>query len=377
MVRPLNIVHILDKNGFDTGSVHQMFQAAAGLRERGHEVAVVSRPSSEMAQRCGAADVRFVPMGLRNELDLRSIRALARLFREQRTDVIHVHKGRPHTLALAASWFRPVGAFVVNRGVSFDLTVWNRPKYVTRRVDRIVTVCEEIRQVIIRSGRVRPAKVEVIYAGTDVDEFHPDRWNREDFRHERGIPEEMTLFATIGIRDWKGWREVVDAVADLRRSGVNAGAMLIGCKSAAHQTMVNEHGAARGIAEWIWAVEPRADMPRVLSAADGVVDASWAGTGITGTIREGMALARPVIATDCGGNAELVDGSTGWLVAPRNSEALVTAMRDVVNGGSAVTDKARAARQRVVERFSREARLDRLEALYSEILLAKTERSKR
>ena len=50
----------------------------------------------------------------------------------------------------------------------------------------------------------------------------------------------------------------------------------------------------------------RTDMPQVLAACDIVVDASWAGTGITGTIREAMAIGRAVVATDCGGNRELV-----------------------------------------------------------------------
>ena len=40
----MRIFQILEFNRFDTGSVHQMFQAAVGLRERGHEVTMVSRP---------------------------------------------------------------------------------------------------------------------------------------------------------------------------------------------------------------------------------------------------------------------------------------------------------------------------------------------
>ena len=64
-------------------------------------------------------------------------------------------------------------------------------------------------------------------------------------------------------------------------------------------------------------------MPEVLAACDVVVDASWAGTGITGTVREGMAMAKGVVASDCAGNRELVvDGSTGLLVPPRDVPAL-------------------------------------------------------
>ena len=47
-------------------------------------------------------------------------------------------------------------------------------------------------------------------------------------------------------------------------------------------------------------------MPNVFASCDLVVDASWAGTGITGTIREAMAMRKPVIATDCGGDRKSV-----------------------------------------------------------------------
>lgn len=364
----LRVIHILEKNRFDTGSVHQMFQAAAGFAERGHEVAVITRPSDEMARRCAAAGVRFVPLPLRNELDLASIRGIRRLVDEQGTDVIHVHKGRPHTLALAATWRRPVGAFVVNRGVSFDLTVWNRPKYTTSRVQRIVTVCEDIRQVIIRSGKVPPSKVEVVYAGTDITQFDPAKTDRGDFRAERSIPDDLFVFATVGIRDWKGWREVIDGVSLLEGRGLRAGAMLIGCKNDEDKQMVAAYAAQKGIGDRAWPIESRDDMPRVLAAADCVVDASWAGTGITGTIREGMALERPVIATDCGGNRELVDASVGWLIPAKSDEALTGAMIQVMDGSGDVAARARAARDRVVRGFSRDARLDHLERIYREIL---------
>src|SRR5436309_7952554 len=138
----MRVFQILEFNRFDTGSVHQMFQAAAGLRERGHEVTIVSRPGTAMAARAAAADVAFVPMPLRNEFDPVSLVKMIRLFRREKPDVVHVHKGVAHSIAWAASYVAPIGALVVNRGVSFPLDRWNRAKFRARRVDRVVTVCE-------------------------------------------------------------------------------------------------------------------------------------------------------------------------------------------------------------------------------------------
>ena len=369
MSRPLRILQILDKNQFNTGSVHQMFQAAAGLRERGHSVWVITPEGEEMRERCEAAGIDFVPLALRSEIDVSSIRAIGALVKQTGTDVIHVHKGRPHTLALAATWRREVPAFIVNRGVSFPLTVWNRPKYQTSRVDRIVCVCENIRQVVIESGRIDPRKVLVVYAGTDTEWFSPDRWERDDFRREKDIPPDAFLFAQVGVRDWKGWRELVDAFVPVQQKHPATRLMLIAYRDAAQRDEVIRYAAERGVRDAVIPVEYRPDMARVLAAADCVVDASWAGTGITGTIREGMALGKPVIATNAGGNEELLSSpELGWLIPARDEAALTRAMLEILENPDTRSRVAARAMEHVRAGFSRTHRLDRLERLYAEVV---------
>ncbi|MFA6955178.1 MAG: glycosyltransferase family 4 protein [Thermoanaerobaculia bacterium] len=368
----MRVFQILEKNRFDTGSVHQMFQAAVGLRERANDVTIISRFDSTLEKKALEAGLDYVALPFSSDFDLRTIRAIARLVREKRPDVIHVHKGRSHTLALLATLRTPVGAFVVNRGVSFPLTVWNGPKYRTRRVDRIVTVCEQIRGVIVESGRVPAEKVEVVYAGTDVELFDPARWERSDFRGERGVAENEFVYMQVGIRDWKGWRELVDSFSDVAAQRAGVRLVLVACKSEEERRAIERHAAERGVGPLVTAVEYRDDMARVLASADCVVDASWGGTGITGTIREAMALARPVIATDCGGNRELVASpAVGWLVAARDRAALAGAMLSVLDARDAAAATGLAARRRVIEGFSKSVRIDRLERLYRAILEGK------
>ena len=113
-------------------------------------------------------------------------------------------------------------------------------------------------------------------------------------------------------------------------------------------------------------------MPNVFASCDVVVDASWAGTGITGTIREAMAMEKPVIATDAGGNAELVSSpDVGWLVPMKNRAALTGALLDVIENPEHAAAVGRNARAHVVRGFSKELRITRLEELYSSILRAK------
>lgn len=365
----MRIVQLLEFNQFNTGSVHQMFQAATGLQERGHEVTIVSRPGSVLEQRAGEAGVEFLGVPMRNEFDLASAWKLASLFARLRPDVVHVHKGVAHALALAASLRHPPGAFVVNRGVSFPLDVWNRPKFRTRRVDRVVTVCEQIRGVVIESGRLPPRKVVVVYAGTDVRHFDPAGWDAAAFRKEKGITGDRFLIVQVGVRDWKGWKELIDAVASLLPAFPAIHLAIVGCRHEREFHEVNSYAHDRWIAHAVTVVETRNDMPAIFASADLVVDASWAGTGVTGTIREAMSMARPVIATDCGGNRELVSSpAVGWLVAPREVPALASAIRSALQDSAARARIGRNARAHVMDGFSKDLRIARLEALYSEIL---------
>ena len=368
----MRIFQILEKTKFDTGSVHQMFQAATGLAGRGHEVTIVSRADETLERKAGEHGVRFASLPFRHELDRHTIRGLQRLVEQHDPEVIHVHKGLSHTLALIATWRRPVPAFVVNRGVSFELTPWNRGKYRLERVSRVVTVCAEIKQIIVRSGKLPPEKVTVVYAGTDVDTFLPGRFDSAEFRNEKGIGPDEFLVMQVGVRDWKGWRELIDAFADVARTGRRMKLALIAFKKIEQQREILAYAEGAGASGLVLPVEVRHDMPRVLSAADLVVDASWSGTGITGTIREAMALEKPVIATDCGGNPELVSGpEVGWLVPPRNRTALAKALKEVLADPDRAAATGKAARKRVVEGFSKEIRISRLEALYSSILAEK------
>jgi len=298
----VRIFQLLEFNQFNTGSVHQMFQAATGLRERGHDVTIISRDDETLRKRAEECGVAFVALPLRHQFDLGSMFALRRLAGERKPDVIHVHKGVSHAIALWATKGRDAGAFVVNRGVSFPLDVWNRGKYRTKRVDRVVTVCQQIKDVIVASGRLPPDKVEVVYAGTDVDLFDPAKWDARAFRREKNIDDDRFLIAQVGVRDWKGWKELIDAARDVVRTHPNVHVALIGCRSDAEKEEVMSYARSVNMADHVSAIEYREDMPNVFSSCDLVVDASWAGTGITGTIREAMAMRKPVIATDCGGN---------------------------------------------------------------------------
>ncbi len=362
-------MHALEKNRLTTGSVVQMMEAARELAARGHRVTVVSRPGGDLELACEKAGVEFVGLPLAHEADLKSARTLRRTLRADRVEIVHVHKGRPHFIALmAAAGLGRLPRLVVNRGVSFPLDVFNRLKYHHPRIGAVVCVAEAIREIVIRSGKLKPEKVVTIHAGTDTDRFDPARADGASVRAELRLDERHMLIGQVSVRDWKGWRELMGAFARVAPAFPAARLLFVGCEPEPERRKVIEAADAAGIGGRLLTLPYRSDMPEVLAACDIVADASWAGTGITGTIREAMAMERAVVATDCAGNRELVTGGeTGLLVPQKDVAALAGALERLLGDGGLRRRLGRAARRRVVEGFSTKARVDHLEALYARL----------
>ncbi|MCA1582242.1 MAG: glycosyltransferase family 4 protein [Acidobacteria bacterium] len=366
---PLSILQILEKGLFSTGSVVQMFQLARGLSRRGHRVAIVTRDAGEVPGKARAEGLDFHALPLKHEFDFASARKLAALVDEREVDVIHVHKGIAHSIALFSTLFsrrRPV--LVVNRGVSFPLDVFNRIKFHVR-MDAVVTVCEDIKRVIVKSGRLAPGIVHVIYAGVDLSVFDPGKTDGARVRREWGVSPGDTLLVQVGAREWKGWRDLVSATALLAPEFPRLRTAIVACEDEAKKADVLAFARAQGVEDRVRPIGFRSDMPDVLAAADMVADLSYEGLGVTGTLREAMALGKPVLGSAAGGNPELVvDGESGLLVPPRDPPAMAAAVRRLLADPALAASLGRSARARVEAGFSSEVRLDRVEALYRRLI---------
>ena len=350
----------------------QMFQLARGLAARGHRVAIVSRPVGDVRARAREEGLDFIPLALKHEFDLSSALRLARVFDDRAVDVVHAHKGIAHSVALFATYFarrRPV--IVVNRGVSFPLDMFNRIKFHVR-MDAVVTVCEDIKKVVVASGKLPSEKVNVIYAGVDLSRFDPAMTDRDRVRREWNVTSDETLLVQVGAREWKGWRDLITAAALLAPEFPKLKTAIVACEDEAKKEEVASFAREKGIGDRVVPIGFRSDMPDVLAAADIVADLSYEGLGITGTLREAMALGVPVIASAAGGNPELVvDGDSGLLVPPRDPAAMAAAVRRLLTDASLAQRLARGGRERVEKAFSSEVRLDRIEALYSRLIAEK------
>ncbi len=361
----MNILQLYPKSDFFTGAAIQLRDLAVGLAGRGHHVLVVTRPNEHWDRACAAGNVKHAALPMRSGIDLPSAWALARLIREHDIQIVHCQKGRARTLALLAGLTVRIPVLILNRGVSFSLDRWNRLGYTTGRVTSVVAVCESIKRGLVAAG-VPAAKIDVIYSGTDLGRFHPGVDGRR-VRAELGLGPEHALVTQVGIRSWRGNDDVLEAMTRVCHAAPRARLLFVGAPPA-RVVSLRDRAFRRGIGESVQVLGHREDIPEILAASDLVVDASYAGLGLTGSLREALAVETPVVGTDLEGHPELIiEGETGLLVPPRNPDALAQAILGLLENPTRAKAMARAGRKRVEAHFSMAQKVQRTEALYERL----------
>jgi glycosyltransferase involved in cell wall biosynthesis len=371
--RRLTIVMIDSHAAVERGGAVQCASLARALARRGHRVICVfdGNPDQPLQgvwfEALREAGVRVLRLGLKRPAGLLRLR---RMLAEERPDILHTHKNR----ALFCAFFATLGmrrpVWVTNRGTVYPLSRNRLAHTIHRRcVARMLAVSHAVGESLVADG-IPDGKVEVVYGSFDPERFHPgvsgsamrDRW-------QAGGPAPLVGLVGSLKTPKKGHPVLLEAAALLKEKRPDLRFVLIGegdpepLRAMAFSLGVRDRIIFAGFAE---------DVPAVLAALDVVVCASLRGEGLTGALREALAMARPVISSDVAGNRELVvDGRTGLLVPPGDPAALAGAIDRMLGCEAMAQEWAARGRARVLELCTEEKRADRVEGIYRELLAAR------
>jgi glycosyltransferase involved in cell wall biosynthesis len=183
-------------------------------------------------------------------------------------------------------------------------------------------------------------------------------WSTEDTircRHELGLPAQATIVGITGqIDEVKGIWDFVEAARILASRGSEPVFVVLGddLKNAGRaRREMEERVAALGLDARFRFLGFRPDAPRIVQAFDVIaVPSHVEPLGLAAL--EAMAAGRPVVGSRIGGIPEtVVDGETGFLVAPRDPLALANAIGRLVHEPALRSKMSGAARQRARDAF--------------------------
>jgi glycosyltransferase involved in cell wall biosynthesis len=218
-----------------------------------------------------------------------------------------------------------------------------------------------------QGGGMRPV---VIHDGLAVIcEPAPRAAARAALGLEAGVP----AIGMLGrISDWKGQDVLVRALAEPKLAERGALGVLAGdAWPGAEQRLERVLALARslGVRERLRLLGFRDDVENVYGACDLIAVPSIAPDPLPGAAVESAAAGCAVIASACGGLPEIIrDGETGRLIAPGDERALASVAAELLDDPGQRARLGAAARADVRERFAPERLLERIQALYEEIL---------
>lgn len=190
--------------------------------------------------------------------------------------------------------------------------------------------------------------------GKDTELFNPDRYNRVLAREKYGLADYGVLMFPGAPRPYKGVEDVLMALAQLGDRRLRL-VIVGGSPYDNYDRQLQEQWG-----EWMISLPkvPSAAMPELIAAADLIVvpqrDTPAAQAQFPLKLTDGMAMAKPVLATSVGDIPDIL-GGTGYVVAPHSPDELAAQIRYILHHNEEATEKGRQARQRCVQYYSLEA----------------------
>jgi glycosyltransferase involved in cell wall biosynthesis len=361
----MRIVYILTSLGVG-GAELQVLALAERMKARGHAVALVVLQGRQVEEWPTTLDlvrlgIRKSPMSL-----ICGLWKARRFLRGFQADLIHSHVFPANIAARLLKISLPAAVLSTIHNVYEG--GWPRmlAYRLTDGLSRHTTaVSHSAAERYVRLKAVPAHKFSVLCNGIDTKEFAPSPERRARTREQMGV-QEVFIWLTAGrIVPAKDYPNLLRAFAQVRTAIPQTQLWIAGEAVGVGVAMIQTQAAELG--ESVRWFGLRRDIPALLDAADAFVLASaWEGMPLA--VGEAMAMEKPVVATDVGGVRELV-GDAGVIVPAKNSDALAEAMLSMMGSRRQARESmGYAARVRIADRFSIEAKADEWEALYRRLL---------
>ena len=311
----------------------------------------------------GIADVSYSKEGVKN---------LYRIFKQEKPDIVHAH-GTMSARVAAAKCGSNVKKIVYTRHSVFEPTgFFTKPigKLINRMItaftcDQSIAVCEAAKKNQTDTG-VPAEKITVVYNGVEAIPS-PTAEQKGAARRQFGLSENDLVFSiSARLNPVKGHKYLVEAVSKLPdRTNLKFLIAGTGPEEEALKQMVKE----QGLQDSIIFTGFLSDVSNLLYATDVLLNCSYGTEACSLAILEAYSLGIPCIATDYGGNPELVQTGINGIVFPTNdSSALADAITTVKETPALIAKYAKGAKDTYEKGFTVALMAKNTEKVYEDLM---------
>lgn len=366
----IQVLPSLQQGGVERGAI----EIAEALTKAGIENYVISEGGKMAAEleKLGVAHITL-PVKTKNPFKMwwNSYR-LARVFKEKEASLIHVRSRAP---AWSVKWacHRLGIPYIASYHGRYGLSPrWFKERYnrVMLQGEKVIAVSDFVRQHLKTEYQVPDEHICLIPRGADLNKFNPDLITDEKLRafiQKYDIPTDKPIISLVGrLSRMKGHLEVLDALRKMNNKKVTL-LFVGGNPKGDYEERLNEKlkEVSPETTVKIFAVSGD-EIPMIYTLSTICVQPSLVPETFGRTIAEAQAMKRVVVAFAHGGACELIkDGQTGFLTPVGDSDALATALDNVLTMSMEERQKiGNQARQSVVDNYSIQKMCERTLALY-------------
>ncbi len=342
---------------------------AAGLTQNGIRVSLVElRSGSPPTWLSTVPTVSYLSLNADSKLHYpMAVRRLARFLKDDKVDILHAHLFFSGLIGvLAKRLHRKTAVALMRHHTSIVRMLGSRihvatDKWMAEKADHVMTVSLAARDYMVNVDGILRDDIEIVYLGFDFEKLSPNADERRRIRSEFGFTDEDFVIGYVGqFAKGKGHMQLIEAFTRIDAVMPNAKLFLVG--SGVLEEV--KRAAAPFSSDKIVFAGWRDDVAACLNAMDIFVQPSLS-EAFSQVIIEAMGVGLPVIATDVGGAAEVIDNDVnGILIRADDGSAIAEKVLKIYRDNDFRAQIGYAARKSVTERFTIERLVDRHLELY-------------
>ena len=383
----MRIAHVITRLILGGAQENTLLSCEDLMHHYGDEVLLITGPplgpEGSLLERARAKGVptQLIP-SLRRSIhpwrDAISYRAIKRVLRRFRPEVVHTHSAKAGFLGrAAASALRvPVVVHTVHGAPFHPYQSWVAraffracERWAAQRCHALVTVADAMTELLVQAQVALRHKCITIYSGMEVEPFLESAPLREPTRQQLGYQSHHIVIGKVArLFRLKGHEDVVRAARQVIATHPNARFLFVGDGILA--VSLRAQIAAAGLErffQFTGLVAPDR-VPALLAAMDIVVHASLR-EGLARVLPQALIAGKPVVSYDVDGAREVViPDVTGYLVPPKDVDSLARAICRLAADPALRARQGREGQQRFSDLFRHQRMTQLLRDLYQQLL---------
>lgn len=358
-----NIMFLLQ--GLEMGGLEKMVVDLVNNMPPSYRISMCCYDSLGPLLKSISSSIEVIYLKRKSGFDLSYIMKLFKVMRKKKIEIVHLHNRTAFIYGTIAARLAGIRNIIyTEHGRTIKLT--RKAKIAHRLMNRVlkktVVVTRYLKEMLVEKEGFNPNKIIIIPNGIDGSKF---MINKSTLREENdlSLKEEDKIIGIVARLDpIKNHKCLIGAMTLIEKEEPKAKLLVVG-DGPLKSTLIKKV-KDRNLQETIYFLGEREDIPNILAGVDLFVLSSLS-EGMSITLVEAMAAGLPIIATEVGGNPDLIDhGKNGILVPKGDENAMASAILKVLKNTKIARSLGAEARKKYESEYTLDMMVKKYIAIY-------------